>query len=242
MTQSSETSSNKNKPWYYGHRQRMEEKIKKLGMDSLTESELLEELLMRAIPRRDVKPIVRELLSKFKTLSGVMSAKKEELMQVNGIKEKTAQFLMLIRRVAQEIALGKMEKRPVLSDWESLLDYVNTVYTGQTVEILYILYLDAKLRLISARKEKVGSVHHIEISPREILKEALNMNASQVILVHNHPSGEAEPSVDDIRATEVVADLLEAAGIHLIEHLIVGANRKIHSMRARGILKEFRWK
>ena len=194
---------------------------------------------MRAIPRRDVKPIVRELLSKFKTLSGVMSAKESELIQVNGIKEKTAQFLILIRRVAQEIALGKVEKRPILSDWESLLDYVSTIYVGETIEVLYILYLDSKLKLIKSRKEKVGSVNHIEISPKEILKEALNLNAAQVILVHNHPSGEAMPSVDDIRATEVVAKLLEAAGIHLVEHLIVGNNRKVHSMRAQGILKPF---
>ncbi|MBQ3696056.1 MAG: DNA repair protein RadC [Alphaproteobacteria bacterium] len=237
MKKTATTLPEKNKPWYYGHRQRMSEKITKLGMDSLTESEILEELLMRAIPRRDVKPIVRELLSKFKTLSGVMSANESELIQVNGIKEKTAQFLILIRRVAQEIALGKVEKRPILSDWESLLDYVSTIYTRETVEVLYILYLDSKLKLIKARKEKVGCVNHIEISPKEILKEALNLNAAQVILVHNHPSGEAMPSVDDIRTTEMVAKLLEAAGIHLVEHLIVGNNRKVHSMRAQGILK-----
>ena len=233
-----ETVQNKSdKPWYYGHRQRMAEKIASKGIDSLTESELLEELLMRAIPRRDVKPIVKELLSKFKSLSGVMSAKDTELMQVNGVKEKTVQFLALIRRVAQEMALGKIESRPVLSDWERLLDYVNTIYVGQTVEVLHILYLDSKLRLIHAQKEQVGSVNHVAISPKEILKKALNLDATNIILVHNHPSGDAMPSMDDIRTTETIAKMLEAAGVHLIEHLIVGSNRHVHSMRAQGILK-----
>ncbi len=226
-----------NKPWYYGHRKRMDEKIATRGIDSLTEAELLEVLLMHAIPRRDVKPIVRELLDKFKTLSGVMSAKESELIQVNGIKKKTTQFLALIRRVAQEMTLGKIEKRPVLSNWERLIDFVNTLYVGQTVEVLYILYLDAKLKLIQAKKEMIGSTNHISVSPKEILKEALNLDASQIILVHNHPSGEAMPSVDDIRTTEAIAKMLQAAGVRLVEHLIVGANRHVHSMRAQGILK-----
>ena len=234
---SKETEKNTDTPWYYGHRERMVEKIAKRGIDSLTESELLEMLLMHAIPRRDVKPIVRELLSKFKSLSGVMSAKKSELMQIKGIKEKTIQFLELICRVAQEMTLGKIEQRPVLSNWERLVDYVNTLYIGQTVEVLYILYLDAKLKLIQAKKEMIGSTNHIAVSPKEILKEALNLDSTQVILIHNHPSGEAMPSVEDIRTTEVIAKMLDVAGVHLVEHLIVGANRHIHSMRAQGILK-----
>lgn len=230
-------NQSQDKPWYYGHRKRMDDKISQKGMDSLTEAELLEVLLMHAIPRRDVKPIVRELLEKFKSLSGVMSAKESELIQVNGIKEKTAQFLSLIRRVAQEMTLGKIEKRPVLSNWERLIDYVNTLYVGQTVEVLYILYLDAKLKLIQAKKEIIGSTNHVSVSPKAILKEALNLDATQIILVHNHPSGEAMPSVEDIRTTEAVAKMLDAAGVRLVEHLIVGGNRHVHSMRAQGILK-----
>ena len=135
------TRNKKVMPWYYGHRQRMLDKVAKLGVDSLTDAELLEMLLIRIIPRKDVKPIVRELFDKFKTLSGVMSAKESELIQIKGIKENTAQFISIIRRIAKEIALGRVESRPLLADWESLLDYVNTIYVGQTVEVLYILYL-----------------------------------------------------------------------------------------------------
>jgi len=226
-----------NKPWYCGHRERMTAKIADKGIDSLTEAELLEVLLMHAIPRRDVKPIVRELLQQFKTLSGVMSAKESELKQLSGIKDKTVQFFALIRRVAQEMTLGKIEQRPVLSDWERLIDYVNTLYVGQTVEVLYILYLDAKLKLIQAKKELIGSTNHISVCPQTILKEALNLDSTQVILVHNHPSGEAMPSVEDIRTTEAIAKMLGAAGVRLVEHLIVGGNRHTHSMRAQGILK-----
>ena len=224
------------RPWYCGHRQRMAEKIKAKGVDSLTEAELLEELLMRAIPRRDVKPLVRILLAEFKTLSGVLRADEASLVKIKGIKENTANFLHIIRAVTQVVALGEVKEAPVLSDWERLLDYTMALYTGETVETLYVLYLDAKLKLIRARKERVGGVNHIAVSPREILKQALNENASSVIMIHNHPSGDITPSVDDIRTTEEIAEMLDAAGISLAEHLVVGANRKVHSMRLQGIL------
>ena len=230
------TTDKKAKPWYYGHRQRMAEKIATKGIDSLTESELLEELLMRAIPRRDVKPIVRDLLSEFKTLSGVMSAKPAELCKISGIKDGTVQFFGVIRRIAQEMMLGKVSDRPVLSNLEHLLDYVNTLYVGVAIETLYIFYLDAKLKLIKVKKECTGSVNHIPIAPREILKEALILDASNVIMVHNHPSGDSQPSVDDIRTTETIDAMLGSAGICLAEHLVIGSNRKFHSMRAQGIL------
>lgn len=225
-----------NKPWYCGHRQRMAEKIKAKGVDSLTEAELLEELLMRAIPRRDVKPLARALLDEFKTLGGVLQADEASLCRIKGIKENTATFLHIVRATAQVVALGSVKEAPVLSDWERLLDYAMALYAGESVETLYVLYLDAKLKLIRARKERVGGVNHISVSPREILKQALNENAISVIMIHNHPSGDITPSVDDIQTTEQIAKMLDSAGIILAEHLVVGANRKVHSMRLQGIL------
>ncbi len=224
------------KSWYCGHRQRMADKIRAKGVESLTEAELLEELLMRAIPRRDVKPLARELLAEFKTLGGVLQAETNSLIHIKGIKENTATFLHLIRAAAQTIALGHIQEAPILSDWERLLDYAVTLYTGETVETLYVLYLDTKLKLIRSRKERVGCVNHITVSPREILKQALNENASHVIMMHNHPSGDATPSDDDIKTTKEIARMLESAGIALVEHLIIGANRKVHSMRLQGVL------
>lgn len=229
-------TENQAKPWYCGHRQRMADKIRTKGVESLTEAELLEELLMRAIPRRDVKPLARTLLNEFKTLGGVLQANTNALIQIKGIKENTATFLHLIRATAQVVALGNIQDAPILSDWERLLDYATTLYTGETIETLYVLYLDSKLKLIRSRKERVGSVNHVAVSPREILKQALNENASQVIMIHNHPSGDVAPSADDIRTTKEIARMLESAGILLVEHLIIGANRKVHSMRLQGVL------
>ena len=230
----------KSKPWYCGHRQRMAERIKAKGVDSLTEAELLEELLMRAIPRRDVKPLVRALLEEFKTLGGVLQADTAALVRIKGIKENTANFLHIIRATAQVVALGSIKEAPILSDWERLLDYTMALYAGETVETLHILYLDAKLRLIRSRKERVGGINHVSISPREILKQALNENATSVIMIHNHPSGDVSPSKDDIDTTKEIAKMLHSAGIQLAEHLIVGANRKVHSMRLQGILPLFK--
>jgi len=232
----SEKSKNTVKPWYCGHRQRMAEKIKTKGVDSLTEAELLEELLMRAIPRKDVKPLVRILLEEFKTLGGVLQADASALSQIKGIKENTVNFLHIIRAVTQHVALGSVKETPVLSNWERLMDYATVLYTGEALETLYVLYLDAKLKLIHSRKERVGNVAHVAVSPREILKQALNENASSVVMMHNHPSGDVSPSQDDIETTKAIAKMLDSAGIPLIEHLIIGANRKVHSMRLQGVL------
>lgn len=228
----------KEQPWYAGHRQRMDQKVLTKGVESLTEDELLETLLMRAIPRKDVKPIVKELIKEFKTIQGVLYAPKTSLMKISGIKDKTANFLEIIRCVTQTVALGRMEEKPLLSNWERLLDYVTALYVCEKIEILYVFYLDSKSRLIQSQKEKIGGSTHVAVSPKDILKEALNLNASQVILVHNHPSGEVEPSVDDIKTTTAIAKILKPTGIRLAEHLIVGQNRKVSSMRAQGILTD----
>ncbi|MBQ3784966.1 MAG: DNA repair protein RadC [Alphaproteobacteria bacterium] len=224
-------STTKEKPWYYGHRARMQEKIVEHGVDSLTESELLEQLLTRAIPRRDVKPIVRELLMTFGSLAEVLCAPTDELIKVKGIKETTANFLKVIRRVSQQIALNKIQEHPVLSHWEQLLDYAQNTYTGETAEKLYILFLDPRLKLIRAQMHQVGSVNHIPVDPRDILKSALNLNASAVILMHNHPSGDPHPSKDDIIMTEKIQQALETVNIKLLEHLVIGANRKVNMIK-----------
>ena len=231
---------NKEKPWYYGHRARMTERIKEKGVTSLSEDELLEQILMRALPRKDVKPIVRQLMSEYKNLSGVLSAPTSDLVKIKGISENSAMFLSMIKVIAQKLALGNVKEQPILSDWERLLDYVNALYTGETVEVLYIFFLDSKLRLIKTEKQYVGTVSHVPVYPKEILKKALDENASKIILVHNHPSGDVHPSVDDIRVTESIATLLSYSDIELIDHLIVGANRHVHSMRAQGIFRHLK--
>ena len=231
-----ERSACSKRPWYCGHRERMAEKIRDKGVDTLTENELLEQLLIRSIPRRDVKPIVADLMAEFGHLSAVLMAPKERLMQIKGIKERTVTFLAVIRRVCQEIAASKVKEMPILNNWEALLDYANLIFTGESLEKLYVLYLNAQLRLVKVEKHAVGCVCHVPVYPRDILKQALNENASAVILMHNHPSGDAHASEDDIQMTREISNVLSVAGIQLLEHLIVAPNRKVHSMKASGIL------
>lgn len=223
-------------PWYHGHRARMHAKLAEKGADNLTESELLELLLMQALPRRDVKPIVHDLLAQFGHLGNVLGASVDELVQIHGIKENTAYFLKLIHAVAKQSALSQIQDRPLLSNWERLFDYANTIFAGENVEKLYILFLDNQLRLIKSQMHQTGSVNHIPVYPRDILKSALNWNASAVILMHNHPSGDPHPSKDDIAATSEIQKALQDVDIRLIEHLIVGKGHKAHSMKADGIL------
>ena len=224
------------KPWYYGHRARMQDKIQTHGVESLTESELLEQILMRAIPRRDVKPIVRELFSTFGNLAGILSAQTEELIKIKGIKENTANFLKVIRLVSHQLSLNKIQEHPILKNWEQLLDYAQNIFAGETVEKLYILFLDTQLKLIRSQVQQVGSVNHIPVAPRDILKSALNLNASAVILMHNHPSGDPQPSKDDIIATEKIQLALASVNIKLLEHLVIGANRKFQMVKLPNLM------
>lgn len=228
-------STPKQKPWYYGHRERMYQKVKDKGVDSLTDAELLELLLMYAIPRRDVKPIVHDLLTEFECLGNIFGATDEELMKIKGIKENTVRFLRLVNTTAKQAALSKIKDQPILSGWEQLFAYASTLYTGESVEKLYILFLDAKLKLIKSQMTQIGTVNHIPIYPRDILKMALNLNASAVVLIHNHPSGDPHPSKDDILATREIRDVLDEVGIQLLEHLVIGKGNKIHSMKTDGV-------
>ncbi len=225
--------------WYTGHRARMAERIGVRGVDSLTEPELLEQILMRCIPRRDVKPIAYELLERFHNLHGVFYADAQDLMQVKGVSGCTASFFELMRYTCRLMAMSQVDDRPLLADWDRLLDYVNLLYTGEKVEVLYVLYLDAKLRLVRAEKLRTGSVSHVPVEPVEILKKAFETRACHVVMAHNHPSGELQPSVDDVRTTEAIAEALFHSKIQLAEHLIVGDNRHVHSMRAQGILEPY---
>ena len=231
-----EKSEQSKKPWYSGHRARMNEKTLAKGTDALTESELLEMLLMKAIPRRDVKPLVKQLLNEFESLSGVLCACPEDLMKVSGIKEGTVAFFQVIRAVAHELTLGRVKRGPMLANWEDVLDYAHTVYAGENMEKLYVLYLDGQLRLIKEQMQEIGSATHVPVSVRDMLQTALRLNANAVIMMHNHPSGDPTPSEDDIVTTIRIMKALQQVGISLEEHLIVGSNRKVHSMRAQGVL------
>ena len=219
-----------------GHRQRLQQKFLSKGADALTDYELLELILMKAIPRCDVKPLAKTLLAKFGSLDNVIRANPEELCEVKGIKDSAITIFQIIVQVAQRVSLQRLEQRPILSCWEQLQDYAAAQYMNEDVEKLYTLYLDGKLRLIKSEEHQSGTDEHVSIYPREIVKRALLLNAHAVILMHNHPSGDAHPSQDDIKSTRETKLALQAVNIRLEEHLIVGKNKQIYSFRAGGLL------
>lgn len=223
------------KPDYLGHRSRVIEKFMTRGLDVFADYEFLELVLMCALPRIDVKPLAKQLLSSFGSLSGVLTATPEELMKIKGIKNHTVVFLKVILAACQKLTSEKVKEGPILKDWTNLMAYCQMIYANETVEKMYILFLNQGLRLIHSEMHQKGTVDNIPVYPREILKRALDLNACSVVMMHNHPSGDANPSKDDIEATKAVRQLLENVGIQLIDHLVIGQGQKVYSFRAHGI-------
>ncbi len=223
------------KPDYLGHRERVKNKFLTYGHEILADYEFLELILMCALPRIDVKPLAKELLEQFKSLNGVLTAEPEDLMKIKGIKSHSVLFFKVILATCQRLTSEKIKQAPILKDWVSLMNYCQMIYTNETVEKMRILFLDKGLRLIHDEVHQKGTVDHIPIFPREILKRALSLNASAVVMMHNHPSGDANPSIADIEATKEVRRLLETVGIQFLDHLIIGKGQNVYSFRAHGI-------
>ncbi len=223
------------KPTYLGHRARLKQKVFDKGIQSLTDCELLELVLMLAIPRRDVKPIAKKLLAEFQSLSGVIHASPEQLKMISGIKESTALVFQTVQGVCERMAKIEINQAPVLEKWDKILDYCYVTLAQRKNECFYVLYLDTKRRLISTEEHQKGTVNHTPIYPREILKRALILEASAVILVHNHPSGNPNPSPEDIAHTQDLAKILKTSDISIHDHLIIGKNG-IVSFRQFGLI------
>ena len=224
-----------NKPDYLGHRARVIEKFMTYGAEVFADYEFLELVLMCALPRIDVKPIAKKLLAKFGSLNGVLTANPKDLMEIKGIKNHAVLFLKVMLATCQKLTSEKVKEGPILKDWTNLMAYCQMIYANETVEKMYILFLNQGLRLIHSEMHQKGSVDNIPVYPREILKRALDLNATSVVMMHNHPSGDANPSKADIEATKEVRRLLETVGIQLIDHLIIGKAQNVYSFRTHGI-------
>ena len=222
-------------PDYIGHRERVINKFMTYGQEVFADYEFLELILMCALPRIDVKPLAKELLAKFGSLNGVLTATPEDLMKIKGIKTHATVFLKMILAASQRLALEKVKAGPVLKDWINLMNYCQMIYANETIEKMYILFLNQGLRLIHSEMHQKGSVDNIPVYPREILKRALDLNASAVVMMHNHPSGDINPSKEDIEATNEVRRLLETIGVRFIDHLIIGQGQNVYSFRAHGV-------
>lgn len=225
----------KEKPHYVGHRERLREKLLVRGEDSLADYELLELILMTALPRIDVKPLAKTLLARFKNFAGVLNASPEELMSVKGIKETTAAMIKIIPAACVRLTKVEILDTPVFNSWSKIQDYCFLKLAHKKNERFHILFLNIKLHLIADEEHQHGTVNHTPVYPREILSRALALNASSLILVHNHPSGDSKPSEGDINITEELRKILKMSDISIYDHLIIG-RQGIYSFRRHGLL------
>jgi len=209
-------------PHFHGHRDRLRARFLEAGSDALADYEMLELILFRAIPVRDVKPLAKDLLEKFGSFAEVISAPRERLMEVEGIGEAVATDIKIIAAAAQRLVKGQVRKRPVLSSWSSVLDYCRTAQAFSEKEQFRILFLDKRNQLIADEVQQQGTVDHTPVYPREVVKRALELSATAIILVHNHPSGDPTPSSADIEMTKQVATIAKPLGVQLYDHIIVG--------------------
>lgn len=223
------------RPHYHGHRERLRQRFLRGGHEPMPDYELLELVLFNAITRIDVKPLAKRLLAEFGSLSGVVAASKHRVLQVEGATEKVYIQLRLADAMAQRMAKAETVERDVFSSWEALLHYCQTAMAHREVEQFRVLYLDRKNRLLADEAQAEGTVDHVPVYPREIAKRALELNASAIILVHNHPSGDATPSPADIDMTGQIRAAIDTFGITLHEHLIVGKGKPF-SFRTDGLL------
>lgn len=217
------------------HRKRLRTRFMEGGATAMPDYELLELILFRAIPRQDVKPLARLLLDSFGDFNRVVSASPARLAMVKGVGDAVVQELKIVEAAAQRLMRARVINRPVLSSWDALLDYCHTVMAHRETEQFRILYLDRKNVLIADEEQAKGTVDHVPVYPREVVKRALELNASALILVHNHPSGDPTPSDADVSMTCQVDDAARALGIVLHDHLIIGKSREL-SFKSQGYL------
>jgi DNA repair protein RadC len=218
-----------------GHRARMRTRLLTAGPDSLADYEMLEMVLFLALPRRDTKPIARALLARFGSFSAAISASLEDLRGIEGLGQTGAAALKTVQAAALRLVRAEVMNRPVLTQWERLMEYLQAVLARERVEQFRALFLDARNCLIADEVQTRGTVNHTPVYPREVVKRALELHASSLILVHNHPSGDPTPSRDDLTMTREVSSAAQALSLTLHDHVIVG-NGKWLSFRREGLL------
>jgi DNA repair protein RadC len=222
-------------PHFHGHRERLRTRFRQRGAAALADYELLEMALYRAIQRGDTKPVAKALLKRFGNLSEIMAAPRERLKEVDGVGDRVVDELKLIKAFAERIAGEAVRKRPVLSSWSALLDYCRTAMAFEEREQFRILFLDKKNVLIADEVQQTGTVDHTPVYPREVMRRALELSATAVILVHNHPSGDPTPSRADIDMTKTIIDVGKPLGIAVHDHLIIGREGHV-SFKGQGLM------
>ena len=205
-----------------GHRQRLRDRFRSGGPDAVPDYELLEMILFRVFPRGDTKPIAKRLIAKFGSFAEVVSAPRERLLEVDGVGDRAVEELKLIKAAAERLTRGQITAKPALSSWANVLDYLRLAQGFESREQFRILFLDKKNNLIADEVQGQGTVDHTPVYVREVVKRALELSSSAIILVHNHPSGDPTPSRADIDMTKQIIDAARPLGIAIHDHIIVG--------------------
>lgn len=228
-------SGGRAKPHYHGHRARLKQRFMTAGADSLSDYELLELLLFQALPRRDVKPLAKDLLARFGDFAAVLTAPPERLKEVSGMGDAAVIALKSAVAAAERLRRTQVQDQPVLSSWDRLVDYCRTAMAFETTEHFRVLFLNRKNILIADEVQQRGTIDHTPVYPREVVKRALELSAAALIMVHNHPSGDPTPSDADIAMTREVAEAAAKLGIVLHDHIVVARSGHV-SFRERGLL------
>jgi DNA repair protein RadC len=209
-------------PHYVGHRDRLKDRFRDTGADALPDYELLELILFQVIRRADTKPLAKALLTRFGSFSEVLAAPQARLLEVSGVGEAVAHHLKVTHAAARRFARDPVRKRPLLDSWTAVIDYCRAAMAYEPIEQFRILFLDKKNMLIADEVQQSGTVDHTPVYPREVAKRALELSATAIILVHNHPSGDPTPSRADIEMTRQVVDTATPLGIAIHDHIIIG--------------------
>ncbi|MFZ5930581.1 MAG: RadC family protein [Pseudomonadota bacterium] len=221
-------------PHYAGHRDRLRDRFMEAGAAALAEYELLELILFRAIPRRDVKPLAKQLIKHFGSLADVISAEPDRLREiVEG--ESVVRELKIIQAAALHMAQSAVLNKPLLSSWNAMLEYCHAAMAYEKIEAFRILFLDHKNVLIADEVQQQGTVDHTPVYPREVMKRAMNLSASAIILVHNHPSGDPTPSRADIEMTKQIIEAGRPLNVAVHDHVVIGRGKTV-SFRQMGLI------
>lgn len=223
------------KPHHTGHRKRLRERFLKSGSESLADYELLEMILFPAKPMGDVKPLAKALLAKFGSFGQVLHAETGELAKVEGVGEAAITAIKVAKAAAERLLKEEIAERTVVKSWTQLLDYCRIHIGHSQNEEFHVLFLNNKLELIVSERQQKGTINHTPVYPREVVKRALELGASSMILVHNHPSGDVTPSKADVDVTRQIIDAARSMGIEVHDHLIIGA-KKHFSFKSKGLI------
>ncbi len=218
-----------------GHRERLRSRFRKNGMESVHDYELLEMILFRSIPRRDVKPLAKDLIKKFGGFADVLGAPISRLMEVKGVSEGVATELKIVQAAAIKLSQARIMNKPIISSWSDLLAYCRAAMADEKTEQFRVIFLDKKNVLIADEVQQRGTIDHTPVYPREVVKRALELGASAIILIHNHPSGDPTPSRSDIEMTKEINEAAKTLKIRIHDHLIIGKDSEV-SFKSLGLL------